>query len=261
MILNEIWIYPIKSLPGCRVQFTHLNSIGCRFDRSFMLINSQGEKITQRKHPVLSQIKMELHEEAAILRFKNQTVELNLNTTISGGIVHSNVWNDPIEGIHDASIADEFFSDILNEKTRLIQKTGERTSTLPNSQKIASSLADSLPLLVIGTSSLNYIQSQLSTNFEMHHFRPNLVIQTTQPFIEDEVIGFQIGSTEIRFGKKCGRCGFINVNPEDGTVNKNRLSELGKIRRENNKTYFGSLFYPNALGVLTEGDEIHPIFD
>lgn len=261
MVLDQIWVYPIKSLPGCRVQSTEVQWTGCTYDRYFMLIDSSGKKITQRTHPLLSQIQMELQNETAFIRYQGQEINLNLKHEMHGQLIQSQVWNDNVFGIDTGAQYNHFFSDVLNENVTLIKKTGERKNTLPNSKAIESSLADSLPLLVTGTASLNYIQNNLQEDFKFTHFRPNLIIETSEPFLEDRVFGFRIGSAEIRFGKQCGRCAMINVNPEDGSLNKRRLSELGKIRLENNKIYFGSLYYPSSLGRISEGDQITPIFE
>jgi hypothetical protein len=226
-----------------------------------MLVNERFEKITQRTHPNLAEFKIKLDSNEVCIEHGSEHVVLQLNSEGDGEFIQSKVWDDPVIGIRVDKILDEFFSDILKEKAQLIQKKGSRINTLPNNLSVASSFADSLPLLVAGTSSLKSIQDTLAVNFNMLHFRPNLVLKTKQPFIEDHVLGFQIGTTEIRFGKKCGRCSMVNVNFEDGSINKNRLKELGKIRLENNKIYFGSLFYPTVMGTLNEGDQIQPIFD
>lgn len=261
MVLDQIWVYPIKSLPGCRVQSTEVQWTGCTYDRSFMLIDSSGHKITQRTHPMLSQIQMELQNETAYMRYQGQEISLNLKNDIHGQLIKSQVWNDQVVGIDTGAQYNHFFSDVLNENVTLIKKTGVRENTLPNSKAIESSLADSLPLLVTGTASLYHIQNNLQEDFNFMHFRPNLIIETSDPFLEDHVTGFRIGSVEILFGKQCGRCAMINVNPEDGTLNKQRLPELGKIRLEKNKIYFGSLYYPSSLGRISEGDQITPIFE
>ncbi|MFM9422786.1 MAG: MOSC domain-containing protein [Bacteroidota bacterium] len=261
MVLDQIWVYPIKSLPGCRVHSTELQWIGCTYDRSFMLIDSSGKKITQRSHPLLSQIQIELQNETACIRYRGQEIYLNLTHEMHGQLIQSQVWNDSVVGIDTGDQYNHFFSDVLNENVRLIKKTGERKNILPNSHAIESSLADSLPLLVTGTASLAYIQNKLQEDFNFMHFRPNLIFETSEPFLEDRVSGFRIGSAEIQFGKQCGRCAMINVNPEDGSLNKRRLPELGKIRLDKNKIYFGSLFYPSSLGRISEGDQITPIFE
>ena len=261
MVLDQIWVYPIKSLPGCRVQSTELQWTGCTFDRSFMLMDASGNKITQRTHPLLSQIQIEIQNETAFIRFNNQEINLNLTTDFHGTLIRGKVWDDDILGVDVGKIFSDFFSDALNENVILIKQTGERKNKLPNSSLVRSSLADSLPLLVSGTASLKHIQDKLGDDYNFMNFRPNLVIETAEPFIEDNVSGFRISSAELHFGKRCGRCSMVNVNPEDGSVHKNRLRELGKIRLENNKIYFGSLYYPSSLGRISEGDQITPIFE
>ncbi|MBM3449348.1 MAG: hypothetical protein FJX90_09620, partial [Bacteroidetes bacterium] len=161
MVLDQIWVYPIKSLPGCRVPSTELQWTGCTYDRSFMLIDSSGKKITQRTHPLLSQIQIELQNEIARIRYQSQEIYLNLKNEMHGQLIQSQVWNDSIVGIDTGEQYKHFFSDALNENVRLIQKTGARKNILPNSKAIESSLADSLPLLLTGTASLDYIQNKL----------------------------------------------------------------------------------------------------
>ena len=51
MHLSEIYLYPVKSCAGYPVQHTRLDRFGPAGDRRWMLVDSEGEFMTQRSHP------------------------------------------------------------------------------------------------------------------------------------------------------------------------------------------------------------------
>ena len=61
--LSEIWIYPIKSLPGIRVSSASVLEKGLEGDRRMMLVDEDNQFITQREQPkmALLQVQMEHH--------------------------------------------------------------------------------------------------------------------------------------------------------------------------------------------------------
>ena len=60
LVLDEIYIYPIKSLPGIRVSQSVVKEKGLEFDRRMMLTDTSGVFLTQRTLPLLSQFEMEI---------------------------------------------------------------------------------------------------------------------------------------------------------------------------------------------------------
>ncbi|HNP97158.1 MAG TPA: MOSC N-terminal beta barrel domain-containing protein, partial [Cyclobacteriaceae bacterium] len=57
--LEEIWIYPVKSLGGIRLPSAKVMEKGLQYDRRYMLVDESNKFITQRAFPLMSQFKLE----------------------------------------------------------------------------------------------------------------------------------------------------------------------------------------------------------
>lgn len=72
--LKEMYIYPIKSCAACPVNKWDITPTGFKYDRNWMIVNSSGVCITQKKCPYMCLIKPKIHAE------KN-TLELSFDGT------------------------------------------------------------------------------------------------------------------------------------------------------------------------------------
>ncbi|MFM7770724.1 MAG: MOSC domain-containing protein [Bacteroidota bacterium] len=261
MQVEEIFIYPIKSLRGVNLSSCEVDISGLNLDRIFMLVDDKHEFLTQRKFPKLAEITVTINQNYLYLQSPSNQLILDLNTPPIGKTIQSKIWKDDVQGNWVSEEADEFFSQFLQTKVHLIKKTNTRIHTTQSGNTVPSSFADGLPVLVIDTGSLAYIQEVFPNIFEMENFRPNLVISSGLAFIEDKTKALEIGTTLFKFEKKCARCSMINVNPKTGHVNKEVLKCLAKIRSHDNKVFFGSLYIPQSKGLIQVKDQINPIFE
>ena len=247
MQLQSIISYPIKSVNGISLSEAAVFEHGLHFDRNWMLVNAKNEFITRRSYPQLAQIRILETESHFQLTVNERQVQLSKQLADTERDIHSHVWDTPVQVKHTTEDASEFFSDFLQEKTRLVQlplPTHRLELNKRNGQQIPSSLADSFPLLVCGSASLQALNERLENPASMDYFRPNLVIETTVPFEEDHWESLQIGDVLFEGVKKCGRCSMINVNPQTGEVRNDVMRALASIRKEGNSVYFGKLFRP-----------------
>lgn len=54
--ISELWIYPIKSCKGIKVEQAEVTSRGFELDRIFMIADSSGKFMSQRSHPSMALI-------------------------------------------------------------------------------------------------------------------------------------------------------------------------------------------------------------
>ncbi|CAL5402452.1 unnamed protein product [Camellia sinensis] len=101
-------------------------------------------------------------------------------------------------------------------------------------------------------------------------FRPNLVISGGAPYAEDEWRSLKIGNKYFVSLGGCNRCQMINLNPQEGEVQRSwePLATLASYRRVKGKILFGILLrYDNNNLVLDTdswlqvGQEVHPNTD
>ena len=259
-MLKSISIYPIKSLSGVELSSAEVFQHGLKFDRNWMLVDSNNTFITRRERPELSLIETSLSENGFRFSFNNQSESLALGTNdFQQEKIESKVWDSDVFGFEEGENFNSFFSDFLKEEVRLIRMPlqPERIETAPlTGESTSSSFADSFPILIIGTASLDALNANLDEPIDARYFRPNLLFQTERSFEEDEWQEIQIGSVLLRKAKACGRCRMINVNPDTGIYRTDVMRELAKLRTVKNKVVLGDLYYPVQTGTIEITSEV-----
>ncbi len=233
---------------------------GLKFDRNWMLVDSNNTFITRRERPELSLIETSLSENGFRFSFNNQSESLALGTNdFQQEKIESKVWDSDVFGFEEGENFSSFFSDFLKEEVRLIRMPlqPERLETAPlTGESTSSSFADSFPILIIGTASLDALNAQLEESIDARYFRPNLLFKTERSFEEDEWQEIQIGSVLLRKAKACGRCRMINVKPDTGIYRTDVMRELAKLRTVKNKVVLGDLYYPVQTGTIEITSEV-----
>ena len=78
--LSQITIYPIKSVAGISVNQWPVTSRGLKYDRQWMLVDQQGQFLSQRQLPKMSLIKTTITKHHLILSaqgIEDLTLDLN----------------------------------------------------------------------------------------------------------------------------------------------------------------------------------------
>ncbi len=233
---------------------------GLKFDRNWMLVDSNNTFITRRERPELSLIETSLSENGFRFSFNNQSESLAIGTNdFQQEKIESKVWDSDVFGFEEGENFNSFFSDFLKEEVRLIRMPlqPERIETAPlTGESTSSSFADSFPILVLGSASLDALNAHLEEPIDPRYFRPNLLFKTERPFEEDPWQEIQIGNVRLRKAKACGRCRMINVNPDTGVYRTDVMRELAKLRTVKNKVVLGDLYYPVQTGTIEITSEV-----
>lgn len=259
-MLKSISIYPIKSLNGIELSSAEVFQHGLKFDRNWMLVDSSNQFITRRERPELSLIETSLSPNGFAFSFNNKSENLAFGANdFQQEKIESKVWDSNVFGFDEGENASAFFSDFLKEEVRLIRMPlqPERIEMAPlTGESTSSSFADSFPILIIGTASLDALNAQLEEPIDARYFRPNLLFQTERQFEEDEWQEIQIGDVRLRKAKPCGRCRMINVNPDTGIYRTDVMRELAKLRTVKNKVILGDLYYPVQTGSIEINSQV-----
>jgi len=259
-MLKSISIYPIKSLNGIELSSAEVFKHGLKFDRNWMLVDSNNTFITRRERPELSLIETRFSDNGFTFSFNNQSESLVLGTNdFHQEKIESKVWDSNVFGFEESKNLNSFFSEFLKEEVRLIRMPlqPERIEMAPlTGESTSSSFADSFPILIIGTASLDALNAQLEEPIDARYFRPNLLFQTERQFEEDEWLEIQIGNIRLRKAKPCGRCRMINVNPDTGIYRTDVMRELAKLRTVKNKVILGDLYYPVQTGSIEINSQV-----
>ncbi len=259
LLLSEIYIYPVKSLGGISVREAEVTDRGLKYDRRWMLVDYTGKFLSQRSHPLMSIIKVDISSDRLIFRDIRNTEQFDVGIDErSGKVIKSVVWDDAVETHHVNSIIDDWFGVILNTRCKLVFMPDE--SFRPVDKRYAAeneitSLSDGYPFLVVGQSSLDDLNSKLEEKIPMNRFRPNLVLSGGYPFEEDDLKSFSIGDVFFYSVKPCARCVVTTINQQTAQKSDEPLKTLSKYRMVNNKVMFGMNLLHKGKGKINMGDE------
>ncbi len=261
--LSEIYIYPIKSLGGIRLEKAQITTRGLENDRRFMLVDKFGRFLSQREYPQLAIFQTEI--EGDLLRITNKRtgniLKVNLSPHSVSSSISVTIWDDTTTAIEVSSEASEWFTQALNIPTGLVymheesQRKTEPQYSLTGDE--ITSFSDGYPILVIGQSSLNDLNNRLEDLVNINRFRPNFVFTDGEPFEEDAWHEFTVGDVRFFGVKPCARCIMTTIDQEIGEKSgKEPLLTLNKYRKAGNKILFGQNVLISQLGNVSVGDKI-----
>ena len=265
--IQEIRIYPIKSLGGVSVPEAVVQEKGFRHDRRYMLVTPSGNFITQRSCHQMALIDVALTNNSIRVwhrHFPDDVLELPLEPEQSGKTTSETlpvtIWDSHnVPAKLFSAEADFWFSQVLGMECRLVfmpESTRREIDTKYARNGEAVSFADGYPYLIISQASLNDLNSRLSEPVTMTRFRPSLIVDDCPAFDEDTWLEFNIGAVPFYGPKPCARCVLTTIDPATGQSGKEPLRTLTQYRNRNNKVLFGQNAIAQATGLLRVGDAI-----
>jgi len=268
--ISKLTIYPVKSLKGIDVASSNLTSRGLQYDRRWMLIDSNGQFVSQRSYPILSQISVEIMEDSLHFQFQNQSktlIKIPAFPLQKGPLKETQIWNDSCKALPVNSKADQWFSNILGSPVQLVympETSKRRINKKHGGEQDIVSYADGYPILIISEASLNDLNQKLESPIKMERFRPNIVVKGEEAFGEDSWKNFQISGLHFKGIKPCSRCIMITIDPLTGLAkSKEPLKTLSTYRKVDKKVLFGlnviwEHYKDDEKGVLNVGDVVKP---
>jgi uncharacterized protein YcbX len=258
-LLTDIYIYPIKSLGGIRLESAKLTQKGLENDRRWMLVNDRNQFLTIRQHPEFLFYSLRPTDNGfeVIRKGDNDTLlipfEINEGTPIT-----VEVWEDQVEALEARASYHQWFTKQLGFSCKLVyMPTLAQRRVEPEwvTEEHHLSFADTYPYLILGKKSLKDLNQKLKDQITMQRFRPNLVFDGGEPYEEFLWKEIAIGEGLLKGIKPCTRCIVINMDPETAVNGKEPLKTLFKQRIEENM-----VFGLNTIALNTNhiniGDEI-----
>ena len=240
--LTQIWIYPIKSLGGISLSSARVMEKGLEYDRRWMLVDESGKFMTQRIYPKMALFKLSMDDIQLTVTHHQHSLKLDLNEQPETPPINVTIWNDTVLA-HEVDVTySQWFSNLLGVSCRLVYFPEENSRPVDPRYRVNGeqvSLADAYPFLIIGQSSLDDLNSRLTTPVPMNRFRPNFVFTGGKPFEEDTWRNFMIGSTRFVGVKLCERCVLTTVNQDTAEKGVEPLKMLNSYRKRDNKVYYG----------------------
>lgn len=230
--IARLFVYPVKSCAGVELPEALLTETGLEFDRAWMVVDAQGEFVTQRQLPRMALIKPQMKQMEVVLRAPGM-LALHLAFDKVEKPVRAKVWKDEVAAYDMGDIAAQWFSDFLSEPgkpqtLRLVRFDPEhkRLSSLDwtDGVEATNQFADGYPLLVASEGSLAELNERLAAAGHdavgIERFRPNIVLTGIESHDEDRVDALHIetaeGEAQLKPVKPCTRCPIPDIDPATG---------------------------------------------
>jgi uncharacterized protein YcbX len=207
--IAALWVFPIKSCAGISVQQAVLTVTGLAHDRAWMVVDADGEMVTQRDLPHMALVQPELvHSVTGLVElvlYASGMAALHLPLTTDGGFVQAanqsaspepltiqvRVWDDQVPAFDMGAEASKWLTDFLGSSLgplRLVRfdENHPRASSAKWTQGLTSlnQFSDGFPVLVASTASLDELNARLQDQgqavVDMRRFRANVVLSNVE---------------------------------------------------------------------------------
>ncbi len=244
-VISQMFIYPIKSCAGIEISESPLLHTGLLHDREWMIVDQDGQFLTQRQIPHMVWITPRLTGEALYLSAPDQQ-EVRVAFDHVGTAKQVTVWRDTLPGddMGDevAAWLDAFLA-VPGKRFRLIRFSSQASrfsaKEWTGDLHAPNMFSDGFALLVVTQRALEVLNERLmAEGFEavdMLRFRPNLVLEGLDAHIEDELSHLLLhtaaGMIDLQLVKPCGRCPIPNIDPYTATSTPEVMETLSAYRR------------------------------
>ena len=260
MKLEQIWIYPIKSLPGIRVQNGYAGIRGLNGDRRYMLCDRNGKFISLREHKELYEFRVIKSGNDFEISHPshNQVLILSAQPDSAGRQLEVSIWDDKVTGTEPFPDASSWFSEILATECRLIYMPEDSQRLVSRKWRSGNDLvsfADGYPYLVVSKASLQDISSSAGIEADPRRFRPNLVVTGAEPYAEFLWGSFQVGQAKFHGLKPCERCVVTTIDPDTLEKGNEPLLSLSR-QKTDGRLVFGMHAAVASEGMISTGDKV-----
>jgi len=256
--ITRLFVYPVKSCAGVELKEATLTETGLDLDRAWMVVDEQGEFVSQRELPRMALVRPELKHYEVVLRAPGM-LALHLQIDAVEEPARVRVWDDEVPAFDMGDVAAQWFSDFLGRKLRLVRFDPDhrRLSSMEwtGGAEAPNQFSDGFPLLVASEASLDELNQRLAagghTAVAIERFRPNIVISGVEAHDEDRVDTLRVAAAEevlLRPVKPCPRCSIPNIDPATAEIDP-QVSDTLQAYRRNDLLKGAVTFGMNAIVV------------
>lgn len=259
MKVTGLFLHPIKSCRGIRVDEARVTDRGLEHDRRFMVVDADGTFVTQRTELALARVETKLsaeHVEASVSGFGSVRVPLR---DAEGPYRDVVVWRSEVRArAHEAGSA--FFTELLGKPSALVHMPDDVVRGVNpkyGRETDRTSFSDGYPFLLLSQASLDDLTARVGAPMVVERFRTNLLIDGDAPFVEDRMGTFTLGDVRFHGVKPCERCVITTIDPNTLDKGKEPLRTLAKYRRNaEGGVLFGMNLVHDGVGSVRVGDVV-----
>ena len=226
MNLAEIRRYPVKSMGGESIDSVDVDPRGLVGDRWFSVVDTEGRLASGKNSRRFRRYDEVFDYAATLVDDKAQVVG------------PSGSWQ-----AGDAEL-DRVLSEHFGAEVRVQRETG-------------TPYYDAGQVSLVGTASLYWCREHLGVDADRRRIRPNLVVHTTEPFVEEGWDGamIRVGGVELTVIERIERCRMVDIAQEGLAEQPGWLKALGRER----DLCLGIYADVSTVGTVTLGDRLEVV--
>lgn len=245
LVVRSAGFSPVKGLRHQPVPGVRLDDLGAVGDRAWCLVDVEAARVLRTvQHPSLIGVVAEqTGDELAMLLPDGTGAAFEPEPT--GETLACDYWGRTVELALTDGPHSELLSDFLGRPVQL--------AAAPRGAVVFDA-----PVTLLGTASLEDVAARVdrpSLVSEAARFRATLVVETSEPYVEDTWLGGEVavGSAVLRIGGPIPRCAVVDHHPETGARDLRLLKALVEHRPVNaaNEPVFGvyaTVVRPGVVG-------------
>jgi uncharacterized protein YcbX len=256
-LVTRLAIYPVKGLGGQLLEEVEVQNRGFAWDRRWMLVGEDYRFLSQRQLPKMATIKAVVAGEELVLSHRNSHITVPLKPPETAPKIQVTIWNDRVEALFLGD-AGQWLSEALHHRCDLVfMPDTTRRAVNPAFSRAGDivGFADAYPVLLIGEASIADLNPRLNEPVPIDRFRPNIVVSSREPFIEDQWGELEIGSALLCGTKACDRCSVPTIDQLTGqSMGPEPIRTLSRYRRFGDRVYLGQNLTVRRTGRIALDD-------
>ena len=215
-VVREVGFAPVKGTRHLALDHVDLDELGARGDRAFCLVDEERRRVLRTvQHPSLMGIVVRTYDDGLALTLPDGE-RADGPATASGETITCDYWGRQV----DLQLTEGPHAELISIQLR-------RDVRLARAPRGGVVFGD--PVTVVTTASLDALGADAA------RFRPTLVLETDEPWLEDSWLGreLEVGDAVIRVGGPVPRCAVIDHHPESGAKDARLLMALVGTRPTN----------------------------
>ncbi len=263
MRISELNIYPLKSARGVSLVESAISAEGLPSDRRAMLVDPTGDFITQRELPDIARLIVKADGDGYHLKIDGKGEVLALPSSDRADV---RVWRSTVNAAVASDDDNAVISGWLGRDVKFVF-FDDQSRRVANPEWAGDdtpvTFADGYQILVTTTASLAALNENMVANGEnrvgMERFRPNIVLETDEPWAEDRWAAIAINGIRFDLVKPCARCIITTQDQQTGSrEGPSPMKAMGRLRMSADRRVPGVLFgwnvTPRGEGSIAVGD-------
>lgn len=221
--LTSIHIHPVKSCRRIELETVAVSALGVADDRMWQVVDDDGYPLHQRQHPIMATVQPKLSDGGGLQLSAPNGGSVDVPAPGQADGTVKSLFRVSVDVADAGDEVADWFSRLLGQPARLAAIPDGGGWEVPPQFELGPqrmAFGDAAPVLVTTTSSLDWLVSKAKEPFGMDRFRPNLVVENDDPWVEDTWVAFEIGAASLALGMPWPRCAMPQIDQDSGERHK-----------------------------------------